>query len=52
MVANEGALPLQDGTGRMAEGAIKKRLADKGFGVIDMGRPQGPRAEKVVPIGP
>src|ERR1019366_10786992 len=33
MVADEEALPLQDGTDRMAEGVIK-RLNDGGFGFI------------------
>jgi CspA family cold shock protein len=37
MLADEEALPLQDGTDRMAEGVIKKKLADKGFGFIDIG---------------
>jgi len=37
MLAGEEALPLQDGTDRMAEGVIKKKLADKGFGFIDVG---------------
>jgi CspA family cold shock protein len=37
MLADEEALPLQDGTDRMAEGVIKKKLADKGFGFIDLG---------------
>ena len=37
MLAGEEALPLQDGTDRMAEGVIKKKLADKGFGFIDLG---------------
>jgi CspA family cold shock protein len=37
MLADEEALPLQNGTDRMAEGVIKKKLADKGFGFIDVG---------------
>jgi CspA family cold shock protein len=36
MLAGEEAPPLQ-GWDRMAEGIIKKRLADKGFGFIDVG---------------
>ena len=35
MVADEEALPLQDGTDRMAEGVIK-RLNDGGFGFIEI----------------
>jgi CspA family cold shock protein len=37
MLADEEALPFQGGTDRMAEGIIKKKLADKGFGFIDIG---------------
>jgi len=37
MLTGEEAVPLQDGTDRMAEGVIKKKLADKGFGFIDIG---------------
>ena len=36
MLTREEALPLQ-GWFEMAEGTIKKRLADKGFGFIDVG---------------